>query len=277
MVKHSPIPHEDRVWRMIVRVFCIVGAAYLILPSLVVIPLSFTSGDLLTYPLPGLSLKYYKEFFTSSLWLPASKNSIMVALAVTFISGVLGIPAAIGLARLRSRLRAPLLLFIAAPLAMPSVILAVAFFLFYSLLDMTGTLISLILAHTVLAVPFVVLVVGAALQGYDYNLNRAAASLGARPLLVFRKVTLPIMAPGIMTAALFAFVTSFDELIVALFLSGPRQYTLPRQIYSGVRDSINPTIAVVATLLIAAAIAFVALVEWLRRRSNRQNVAWTAV
>jgi len=262
---------EEKLWRALLRVSCVLAVLFLIVPILIVIPLSFTSGTLLTYPLPGLSWQYYAEFLSSPLWLPAANTSLWIASVTALISTALGTLAAIGLTKLELRRRILVFAFLVAPLPIPQVITAVAFFFFFAELNLTGTSVALVLAHTVIAVPFVVITVTATLQGYDFTMSRAAASLGAPPLVAFRRVMLPLIAPGIVTGALFAFITSFDELIIALFLSGPRQYTLPRQIYSGVRDSINPTIAVVATLLILLSGILVGALELLRRRAEKSG------
>ena len=152
---------------------------------------------------------------------------------------------------------------------MPVVIVAVAIFYYFASLALVGTYIGLIMAHTVLALPFVVITVSATLQGFDPNLMRAAASLGATPAHAFRTVTLPIIAPGVVSGALFAFVTSFDEIVVALFLASPQQRTLPRQIFSGVSENISPTITVAAVVLLVVSVVLMAAMELLRRRGER--------
>jgi putative spermidine/putrescine transport system permease protein len=155
------------------------------------------------------------------------------------------------------------------PLAVPVVIVAVAIFYYFASLALVGTYIGLIMAHTVLALPFVVITVSATLQGFDPNLTRAAASLGATPAYAFRTVTLPIIAPGVVSGALFAFVTSFDEIVVALFLASPQQRTLPRQIFSGVSENISPTITAAAVVLLVVSVVLMAAMELLRRRGER--------
>jgi putative spermidine/putrescine transport system permease protein len=149
------------------------------------------------------------------------------------------------------------------------VIVAVAIFYYFASLALVGTYIGLIMAHTVLALPFVVITVSATLQGFDPNLTRAAASLGATPAHAFRTVTLPIIAPGLISGALFAFVTSFDEIVVALFLASPQQRTLPRQIFSGVSENISPTITAAAVVLLLVSVVLMASMELLRRRGER--------
>ena len=238
-------------------------------PIAVIFPLSFTSGTLLIYPLPGLSLRWYEEFFTSPLWVGATRNSILIAVAATALATCFGTLAALGLHRATFRLKPLVMGFLVAPLVVPVIIAAVAIFYFYAWLGLAGTYAGVVAAHTALALPFVVITVSATLQGFDLNLVRSAASLGASPLRVFFKVTLPLIAPGVVSGALFAFVTSFDELVVVLFLASPEQRTLPRQIWSGVRESISPTITAAAVVLILISIVLMLVVELLRRRSER--------
>lgn len=262
---------QERAWRLVGRVVTVLGLVYLVAPILVVIPLSVTSGTVLAYPMPGLSLRNVHELVSSDLWLSALGRSLLVATAAMAISTTLGTLACIGLVRIEARWRTPILGFLLAPLPIPHVVLGVAFLFFFAPTSLKNGLVQLILAHSMIAIPFVVLPVLAALQGYDPNLTRAAKSLGARPLTVFRRVTLPLILPGVATGAIFSFATSFDELIIALFVTGPRENTLPKQIFSGIRDSVNPTIAVVATVLIAFSVVVVFSLELLRRHGARQQ------
>lgn len=248
--------------------------AFLLLPILVVVPLSFTSGELLVYPLPGLSLRWYRDFLTNEMWTVALRNSVVLAVLTTVAATVLGTLAALGLHGLRApRLGAALLGLMLTPLVVPLVIVAVATFYFFARTGLSGSFTGLVIAHTVLALPFVVVTVGATLQGYDTNLSRAAASLGAAPAVVFRRITLPLIAPGVVSGALFAFVTSFDELLVVLFIASPQQRTLPRQIYSGVTESISPTVTAAAVVLVVVTLGLMAVVELLRRRSQRLRMS----
>jgi putative spermidine/putrescine transport system permease protein len=251
------------------RVFTGAVLIYLIAPILVIVPLSFTSGSMLMYPLPGTSLRYYIEFFTDPVWTRAVGNSFLIATVVTVNASVLGTIAALGLNRSKSRLKPLILAFLVAPLALPVVIMAVAVFYYFAWLNLLGTYLGMILAHSVLAIPFVVITVTATLQGFDINMSRAGASLGASPIYVFRKVTLPLILPGVISGSLFAFVISFDEIVIALFIASPVQRTLPRQIFSGVSESVNPTITVAAVVLFLVSISMMTTVELLRRRGER--------
>jgi putative spermidine/putrescine transport system permease protein len=259
----------ERVSHVAIRAAGGLVLAYLILPIATVLPLSFTSGELLIYPLPHWSLRWYRELLTSPLWTRASWNSVVLATVTTVVATTAGMLAAFGLQGLRSRLKPALYGLLALPLVVPPVMVAVALFYYYARLGLVGTFGGLVLAHTVLALPFVVITVAATLQGFDPNLARAAASLGASPLRAFRLVTLPLILPGVLSGAVFAFVTSFDELLVILFVGSPEQRTLPRQIWSGVSESMSPVVAAAAVVLIAVSLVLMAVVEWLRRRGER--------
>jgi putative spermidine/putrescine transport system permease protein len=243
--------------------------AFLILPILIIVPLSFSSGTLLTFPLPGVSLRWYAEFFASASWQLALRNSLIVASAATVLATALGTLAALGLTRARLPGQTLLMGLIVSPMVVPLVIVAVGVYFAYAPFGLTGSLLGLTLAHTALAVPFVVITVSATLQGFDPNHARAGASLGASPVVVFRRIVLPLILPGVVSGALFAFVTSFDEVVVALFLTGPGERTLPRQMFNGMRENISPVIAAAASLLILISIVLLTTVELLRRRNER--------
>ncbi|SDT02953.1 ABC transporter permease [Pseudomonas oryzae] len=262
----SPI---ERVWFWFHRSLCGLILLFLILPVLVIVPLSFNSGTFLVYPLQGFSLRWYEEFFTAAEWLRALKNSLIIAPAATVLAMVFGTLASIGLTRGEFRGKALLMSILISPMVVPVVIVAVASYLFFAPLGLGNSYISLILVHAVLGVPFVIITVTATLQGFNHNLVRAAASLGAPPLTAFFRVTLPLIAPGVISGALFAFATSFDEVVVTLFLAGPEQATLPRQMFSGIRENLSPTIAAAATLLIGFSVVMLLTLEWLRGRSEK--------
>jgi putative spermidine/putrescine transport system permease protein len=242
---------------------------FLVLPILVIVPLSFSAGTFLTLPLPGLSLRWYEALAGSDPWLNALKNSFIVGIATTVLATGLGTLASLGLVRARFPGKALLMALLISPMIVPVVIIAAGAYFFYASLGLTGSLLGLTLAHTTLATPFVVISVTAALQGFDSSLSRAGASLGASPARVFFDVTLPLIGPGVFSGALFAFITSFDEVVVALFLTGPAQRTLPRQMFDGIRENISPMITAVATLLILLSVMLMTAMELLRRRSNR--------
>ncbi|KKJ94489.1 polyamine ABC transporter permease [Stutzerimonas stutzeri] len=262
----SPV---ERAWYYALRILCALVLLFLIVPVLVIVPLSFNSGSFLVYPLQGFSLRWYEALFTSADWMRSLKNSMLIAPAATFLAVVLGTLAAVGLTRAEFRGKALLMTVLISPMVVPVVIIGVASYLFFAPLGMGNSYLSLILVHAVLGVPFVIITVSATLQGFNYNLVRAAASLGASPLTAFFRVTLPLIAPGVISGALFAFATSFDEVVVTLFLAGPEQITLPRQMFSGIRENLSPTIAAAATLLISFSIALLLTLEWLRGRAEK--------
>ena len=242
---------------------------YLVFPILIVIPLSFSSASYLSFPPPGLSLRWYENFFDRSDWVSAARLSIWVGLTVMVSATALGTPAAMGLVRGSFPGKKALNAFILSPLIAPTIIVAIGIYFFYALIGVVGNPLALILAHTALAVPFVVINVSATLQGFDERLEFAALSLGATPWRAFWQVTLPIIRPGVLAGAVFAFISSFDELIVALFVSGTGAVTLPRKMWQSIRFEIDPTIAAVSTLLMVTTTALFIGAELLRQRSER--------
>ncbi len=262
----SPV---ERACYYALRILCALVLLFLIVPVLVIVPLSFNSGSFLVYPLQGFSMRWYEALFSSADWMRSLKNSMLIAPAATFLAVVLGTLAAVGLTRAEFRGKALLMTILISPMVVPVVIIGVASYLFFAPLGMGNSYLSLILVHAVLGVPFVIITVSATLQGFNYNLVRAAASLGASPLTALFRVTLPLIAPGVISGALFAFATSFDEVVVTLFLAGPEQITLPRQMFSGIRENLSPTIAAAATLLIGFSIALLLTLEWLRGRAEK--------
>ncbi|MCA6120016.1 ABC transporter permease [Bradyrhizobium sp. WSM 1738] len=259
----------EKGWYYLHRLICGAILLFLVAPILVIIPLSFNSVPFFTYPMPALSLRWYHDFFFTERWQGALYVSIFVAVSVTILSTVLGTLAALGLSRPKFPYRTAVMSLLISPLIVPVVITAVGMYFFYADLGLLNTFTGLILAHTTLATPFVVITVTATLTSFDYSLARAAAGLGAPPITVFFKIILPLILPGMISGALFAFISSFDEVVIALFVAGPEQRTLPKVMFSGVREEINPTITAAATVLILISIAVLTTVELLRRRSER--------
>lgn len=266
----------ERAGRAALRVFAGAVLLFLILPILVVIPLSFNSSpyfvftkEMLALDPAGYSLRWYEDFFSDLNWRAAVKNSAIIAFASTVIATVLGTLAALGLARPEMPFRRAITAVLISPMVVPLIISAAAMFFFYSSLDLQGTYLGVILAHAALAAPFVVITVTATLSGFDYSMVRAARSLGATPTVTFFRVVMPLILPGVISGALFAFITSFDEVVVILFVGAYEQHTIPWQMFSGIRERISPTILAVATLLILVSVFLLAAVEMLRRRSER--------
>jgi putative spermidine/putrescine transport system permease protein len=242
---------------------------FLIAPILAIMPLSFNAEPYFSYPMPGLSLRWYDDFFNNERWMNALKTSLLIAFCVTILATILGTVAALGLSRANLPFKSLILGTLISPMIVPVIITAVALYLFHAWLGLIGTLLGMVLAHTVLATPFVVVTVTSTLTSFDYSLSRAAAGLGAPPLKVFTAVILPLILPGVISGALFAFVISFDESVVALFISSPEQRTLPKQMFSGIRELISPTITAAATVLILFSTFVLVGAELLRRRSDR--------
>jgi len=262
----------ERVTRFALNVLTALVLAFLVAPILTIVPLSFSSGSFFFYPLPGLSLRWYEDFFTSTFWLPALRNSLIVGVSATVLSTLLGTLAALGLWRARFPAQALVLAILISPMVVPVVIVAVGVYFAFAPLVLTDGYLGLVLAHATLGVPFVVVTVLATLSGFDRTLLRAATSLGAPPVTAFRRITLPLILPGVASGAVFAFAASFDEVVVALLISGPGQRTLPRQMFAGINDNISLTIAAAATMLIGISIVLMVAVAVLQRRSARMRL-----
>lgn len=251
-----------------VRALGLAVLLFMTLPILAILPLSFTSGVELVYPMPSLSTRWYADFVTRPEWLSSIRNSLVVGSSTAVIATILGTSAALGMARLPARLASAVAILVVLPMAVPVVIVAVAIYFFFAAIGLTGSFAGLILAHVVLALPFVVVNVRASLGGLDPALARAASNLGAPPWRVLMRVTVPLILPGIATGALFAFAVSLDDVVVAMFVGGPGQLTLPRQMFNGVRENISPTILAAATLLVLTSILLMTSTTLLSRRSR---------
>lgn len=265
-----------RIWHRGIRVYCALVLAFLVAPLLIIIPLSlnaepyftFTAG-MLRFDLDAYSLRWYEAIFENSEWTKSALNSLFVAFFSTLLATSFGTLAALGLSQSNLPCRGATMAFLISPMIIPIIISAAGMFFFYSAIGLSHTFLGLILAHAVLGTPFVVITVTATLIGFDPSLTRAAASLGAGPIRTFFKVKMPLIAPGIASGALFAFITSFDEVVVAVFLAGFEQRTIPRQMWAGIREQISPTILAVASLLVIFSIMLFLTIEYLRRRSER--------
>ena len=256
-------------WSVLFRAYCAAVLAFLLVPIAAIVPLSLSSGSFLTYPLPGLSLRWYAEVLGGGKWLAALGNSLFVGSVATACAVTLGTLAALGLARRRGRAAAALKILMLSPMIVPVILVAVGSYFFLAPLSLTSTYAGLILAHTVIAAPFVVIPVLTALELQDPNLARAAAACGATPRQTFFRVTLPGITPAVASGALFAFAASFDDVVIALFIAGPGQRTLPREMFSSLRDSITPALTAVATIMILFSTALFLLMQALQRRARR--------
>ena len=299
----------ERLWHYTRLTICALIFVFLIAPIIVIIPLSFNAEPyftftdrMLSFDPEGYSTRWYSSLLTFGMqnpqaegwafwsdawnnanWIKAAKNSIIIGVFSTIVATVLGTLAALGLSRPEMPFRRAIMAILISPMIVPLIITATGMLFFYSnpceLLTLigldpqcgrlAGTYLGVILAHATLGIPFVIITVTATLVGFDQSLNRAAASLGANPQTTFFKVTMPLILPGVVSGALFAFVTSFDEVVAVLFIAGPEQQTIPRQMWNGIREQISPAILAVATLLVIFSIALLTTVELLRRRSER--------
>ncbi len=263
-------------WRIAYLGFCTLVFAFLIAPILVIVPLSFNAEPYFTFTEGMLrldadawSLRWYRQIVEDEEWSRALANSLLIGVSATALATALGTLAALGLSSPAMPARRFATGLLISPMVTPVIISAAGMFFFYSNLGLAQTHLGLILAHAALGTPFVVITVTATLAGYDENLSRAAASMGAGPMTVFRRVQLPLIAPGVVSGGIFAFAASFDEVVVVLFMGGIEQRTIPRQMWSGIREEISPAILAVAVFLIVFAVLFLLTVEWLRRRNAR--------
>jgi putative spermidine/putrescine transport system permease protein len=286
----------ERAWYWTYRVICALIFLFLIAPIFVVIPLSFNAEPfftftekMLAFDPEGYSLRWYDTLLTfghlnadaprdwawwvqawqESTWIQVTKNSLIIGFFATLVATVLGTLAALGLSRPDMPYRKAIMAVLISPMIVPLIITATGLFFFYSQTGLAGTYVGIILAHATLGIPFVIITVTATLVGFDQSLNRAAASLGASPTTTFFQITMPLILPGVISGALFAFVTSFDEVVVVLFIAAFDQQTIPRQMWNGIREQLSPAILSVATILVIVSIGLLTVVELLRRRSER--------
>ncbi len=266
----------QRVWYYTFRVIVGLLFFFLIFPIMVIVPLSFNAQDfftftpeMLSFSAEGYSLKHYGDFFTNSDWQRSLRNSFTIAPVATLLSVSFGTLAAIGLSQSHVPFRGAIMAILISPMIVPLIISAAGMYFFYSRLGLQGTFIGVVLAHAALGTPFVIITVTATLIGFDKSLVRAAANMGAGPLRTFFKVQMPLILPGVISGALFAFITSFDEVVVVLFVGSAGQKTLPWQMFIGLREQISPTILAVASLMVAISILLLTTLELLRRRSER--------
>ena len=286
----------EYIWHYVYRCICGLIFLFLILPILIVLPLSFnvepyfsfTTG-MLNFDPEAFSMRWYEDILRNGMampdaafswawlsdtwnngqWIRAIRNSFFIGICATLLSTALGTLAAIGLSRSEMPYRRLIMSILISPMIVPLIITAAGMFYFYSQVHLSQTYLGVIMAHAVLGTPFVIITVTATLVGFDKSLVRASQSLGAGALTTFRKVQMPLIIPGVISGGLFAFITSFDEVVAVLFLASPEQRTIPRQMWSGIREQISPTILAVATLLVILSILLLTVLELLRRRSER--------
>lgn len=258
------------------RTVGVVVLLYLVLPVLVIIPLSFNAEPYFSFT-PGMlqldpaafSTRWYQALLNDPMWTLSFRNSLVIAFSATLIATLLGTVAALGLSRANLPFKGLIMGTLISPMIVPVIISSAGMYFFYSKLGISQNHLGIIIAHAVLGTPFVIITVTATLTGFDHSLTRAASSLGASSFYTFMRVSFPIIRPGIISGALFAMVTSFDEAVIVQFLGGVEQRTVPRQMWSGMREQISPTILAAATLLILGSVIMLVAIEVLRRRSLR--------
>jgi len=257
------------MFRAVQIVFGLAVVAFLLLPIVAILPLAFTSSVFLTYPIEEYSVRWFVQLATAEAWRLSIVNSLIIGLGATLLATVLGTLAALGMRSkalpLANLLRTAFLL----PMVVPAVVLGVGMQMLFVKLGLASTYPGVIVAHAALCVPFGIVSVSASLQGIDPAIEKAASSLGAPPATVFRRVTLPLALPGIVSGAVFAFATSLDEVVITLFVAGPNQRTLARQMFSSIRENISPTVVAAALLLIVGTLCLVGLAALLRWRQER--------
>ena len=274
--KHTQLNY--RIWHYTYLTFCGLVFFFLIAPLFVILPLSFNaeqyihfSAKMLALDPEGFSLRWYEDMIygTKNPWGLATKNSLIIAFFATIGSTILGTVAALGLSSRHMPYKAAFMALLISPMIVPLIISGTAIFFFMAKVGLAATHTGIVLSHIILGTPFVVITVTATLSGFDHSVTRAAASLGSNPVNTFMKITLPLIMPGVISGALFAFVTSFDEVVVVLFLAGLENTTIPIQMWVGLREQLSPTIMAVATCLIVMSTLILVTAELLRRRSER--------
>jgi len=262
---------QNGVWIFSFRALCVLILLFLMLPLIIIVPLSFNPDKFFSFPPSSFSLKWYANIFTSERWLQAGMNSLFISVCATGIATCLGTLAGAGLARYRSKAGNLVLGLLLLPMLVPIVITGVGIFFLDAYLGIAGTYLSIIIAQALVGLPFVVITVTATLQGFDHTLIRAALSLGATPTKAFTSILIPMIMPGVLAGGLFAFAVSFDEVVITLFLVSPGQETIPVQIFSGIRDSINPEITAIASLLLLISTLMMILAGLLMRGRSKLN------
>lgn len=263
--------------RVALWVGCGLILVYLLLPILVIIPTSFNASPYMDFPPRRWSLQWYRNFFGSRAWTEPALLSLRVALVTMVVATVLGTLAAFGLVRGRFRGRRALEYFLLSPMVVPVIVFAIGLYFLFSRVHLVGKPLGLYLGHTVLATPLVVVIVSSALRAYDQSLERAARSLGAGYFMSLWHVTIPLIRPAILSGAAFAFLASFDEVVVAIFVGGPAATTLPKRMWDNVRHEIDPTLTAVSTLLVLGSVLLLAGVEAVRRSAEQRRAGGETV
>lgn len=267
------------LWYYGFRLICAAVFIFLIFPIIAIIPLSFNAQPLFTFTWEmitlrpeAFSLMHYQDFFTNPNWQLALQNSFKIAPMATLLSVSLGTLAAIGLSNPKMPYRKAITAVLISPMIVPLIISALGMYFFYARMNMTGSYWGVVLAHAALGTPFVIITITATLAGFDQSLVRAASNLGAGPIRTFWSVQMPLILPGIISGGLFAFITSFDEVVIIKFIGSAKQFTLPVQMFIGLREQISLTILAVASLMTLFSVVLLVTLELLRRRSEKLRI-----
>jgi putative spermidine/putrescine transport system permease protein len=274
LAKHAGI--EQRIWHYAFLIICTLIFLFLIFPILVIIPLAFNAEPyftftekMLTLNPDGYSLRWFHDLLGDADWRRSIGNSFFIAICSATIATGLGTIAALGLHRKEMPAKGLIMALLISPMIVPLIISAAALFSFYARVQLTNTFFGVILSHVVLGIPFVIITVTASLSGFDQSLIRASQSMGANQTRTFFKIIMPLLLPGVISGALFAFITSLDEVVLVNFLASAEQRTMPVKMFSGLRENISPTILALAVILVAISVALLLVLEGIRRRNEK--------
>lgn len=257
--------------KVVAAAYCGLVTLFLLAPIIVLVPMSFGSSLIPEFPPRTISLEQYREFLSSGPWLDALFTSVRVAVMAMAAATLLGTMASFALVRSRFPGKTPASAVMMAPRFVPIIITALAFYALFAELRIVGTELGLVIAHTIIAAPYVIIIVSATLRGFDRSLERAAQSLGANPSRTVLDITIPLIKSGILSAALIAFIVSFDEIVVAIFIAGTRATTLPKKMWDSLVFEMEPTLPAVSTLILLSTLVLFALAAWARRTAQRLN------
>ncbi|TIX90211.1 ABC transporter permease [Rhizobium sp. P44RR-XXIV] len=252
-------------WKYVLVAITVLTAAFLLLPILFIAALSFGSSQWLIFPPPGWTLRWYGELLSDPQWLESAWTSFRIAVLVTVLSVLLGLVTSFGLVRGKFLFRDALKALFLTPMILPVVVFAVALYAFFLRIGLGGTLVGFVLSHLVLALPFSILSISSALEGFDKSIEDAAVLCGASPLEAKIRVTLPAISHGLFSAAVFSFLTSWDEVVVAIFMASPTLQTLPVKVWTTLRQDLTPVVAAASTLLILLTVILMALAAIVRK------------
>jgi len=262
---------DIKVSRLLLAAFTMIVLIFIVAPIIVLTIVSFSSTNILQFPPPELSFRWYESYLGDTTWRAATVRSIIVALLTAFFSFLIGFPAAIGIVRSNFKGKNLIRVFTLTPLAFPKIIIAIGLYFLYVKAHIVGTMVGLVIGHTLIALPFTILVLTAGLQGIDERLEWAAQNLGATQFQTFTKITIPMLWPSIVASLIFCFIESFDDIILSMFLSSVSKPTLPVQIWISVQQWMDPTIAAVSVILLLITIVGLLLISLVNKQMQKFN------